>query len=342
VCNQQCKLHFNTISTIIFTLNLAVADPSHIQASKLMFRRKNMTKISSSSNTDGRFLSPLRYPGSKRRLAQYISHTLDINKLSPALYIEPFVGGGSVGLDLLLKEKVGQFIFMDLDPFISHFWDAVFFDTDWLIKEISTIDVSIEKFQEIKNATPRDKREYAINALFLNRTSFSGILRDEVGPLGGKTQNSTYKIDCRFPREKIIKRIENIALHRDRVFGVWTCDWKEGIQRIRKYQGDNKLPTEKLFFYLDPPFINKADKLYRHFFEMDDHIALHDFLMELDDAWILSYDCAEEVELLYGNNGSTKEIVDMNYSTATEQSRKSAQEIVISNLQKLPTQEKMN
>ena len=38
-------------------------------------------------------MSPLRYPGSKRRLVDYIKESLRINNFQPSLYVEPFVGG---------------------------------------------------------------------------------------------------------------------------------------------------------------------------------------------------------------------------------------------------------
>jgi D12 class N6 adenine-specific DNA methyltransferase len=49
---------------------------------------------------DASILSPLRYPGSKRRLASFIAHTLELNDLEPPLFVEPFAGGSSVALQL--------------------------------------------------------------------------------------------------------------------------------------------------------------------------------------------------------------------------------------------------
>ncbi len=48
-------------------------------------------------------LSPLRYPGPKSGLVDYIKQILEINSLNPCLYIEPFFGGGSVAINLLNK-----------------------------------------------------------------------------------------------------------------------------------------------------------------------------------------------------------------------------------------------
>jgi hypothetical protein len=44
-------------------------------------------------------------------------------------------------------------------------------------------------------------RDIAVKCLFLNRTTFSGILHGRAGPMGGRKQQSDYKIDCRFNKD---------------------------------------------------------------------------------------------------------------------------------------------
>ena len=58
--------------------------------------------------------SPLRYPGSKRRFIGYIERALEINQIKPSLYIEPFIGGGSIALQLLQDNFVDYAILMDI------------------------------------------------------------------------------------------------------------------------------------------------------------------------------------------------------------------------------------
>lgn len=292
------------------------------------------------------YLSPLRYPGSKRRLIGYIDQALTLNQLRPKLYIEPFVGGGNIALHLLLYDRVEKAVLIDIDPYIANFWKAVFFDTDWLVEQIDTIEVSLEKWREFKAAKPKTSREFALTCLFLNRTNFSGILRDEVGPLGGREQKSKYKIDCRFPRNTLINRIEQISKHKEKIVGIWSCSWEAGIQEIRGLQQSNELPKEELFFYLDPPFFERGEELYRHYFQEKDHIKLRDFLVGLEDAWILSYDSTPQVESLYenairnGTNGTKKHNVELIYSTGIMVGRKPTEEIIISNLRQLPKESK--
>ncbi len=287
-------------------------------------------------------LSPLRYPGSKRRLVGYVRQALELNDFKPALYVEPFIGGASVVLQLMQDGWVESAVLADLDPWIASFWKTVFFDTDWLIEQVLTIPVTLERWNQFKQSSPDTRREQAITGFFLNRTSFSGILEAQAGPLGGRQQASPYPIDCRFPRDTLVKRIKQAAAHKDKIYGVWNCSWSACIARIRQEQRSGDLPSDELFFYLDPPFF-EAEKLYRYEFESDDHTALRDHLLTLEDKWVLSYDSAQQVEALYGKaiqrrtNGTQKHDVELYYSAASSTKRKKGQEVIISNLERLPT-----
>lgn len=287
------------------------------------------------------YLSPLRYPGSKRHLANFVEQTLLANHFFPSLYIEPFAGGASVALHLLSQAMVSKVILMDRDPWIASFWKTVFWDTQWLIDQIEHSPISLDIWLELKQANPTTCREQAWACLYLNRTSFSGIMRPEVGPLGGRKQSSKYKIDCRFPRQEIINRILMLSSFRDRVYAVWDCSWDEGLDRIRDEQRKGHLPQNGLFFYLDPPFFEKAESLYRFYFSYEDHIRLRDTLLVLQDKWLLSYDSVEQVEFLYGeaissNNGMKQSHVQTFYFVSSLQERKKGREVVLSNFNVLP------
>ena len=50
-------------------------------------------------------LSPLRYPGGKNRIANFIAQVCVDNRIS-GLYVEPYAGGASVALFLLFSNVV--------------------------------------------------------------------------------------------------------------------------------------------------------------------------------------------------------------------------------------------
>ena len=107
-------------------------------------------------------LSPLRYPGSKRWLVNYIISTIKSNNLNPRLFIEPFVGGGSITLQLMQEKLVDKVILIDADPWITSFWETLFFDTDWLVDQIDKIPITLENWISFKRGNPKDKRTQAL------------------------------------------------------------------------------------------------------------------------------------------------------------------------------------
>lgn len=275
-------------------------------------------------------ISPLRYPGSKRKQYKFVRQFLISNNLRPNLYVEPFAGGASVALQLLQDNQVDSIGLIDLDPLVIAFWQTVFFDSEWLIDQIEKVEVSLENWRKFKTMRSKSTRGMALTCLFLNRTSFSGILSDSAGPIGGISQESDYLIDCRFPKETIIKRIQQIASHRERVAFIWCGSWKEGMRNLRKIEKMGGLPTNK-FFYIDPPFFEKADRLYRYYFKMGDHIELRDFLLTFSSPWLLSYDEPNLAKNLYGDSVFSKGVSTI-YSASSDSGFKNVKEILISNL----------
>lgn len=289
------------------------------------------------SRREASILSPLRYPGAKRRLAGYVAEVLRLNSLRPKLFVEPFAGGASVALQLLNDDLVEAVALGEKDPLVSSFWKVVFSDPEWLIEQMEAIEVTVENWKYFRENSFRSNRDRALACIFLNRTSFSGILASGAGPIGGYSQESKYKIDCRFTVSTLAKRIRQAANLGDRVLFVDHADW---MQTLNKVEGMGYDPKE-VFYYLDPPFYRKAERLYRFYFEAGDHASLHDVLVELDHPWLLSYDPAGPILALYSHNGCGPKHVDLLYSAAADGNRVEAQELIISNLPHLPRETRL-
>lgn len=277
-------------------------------------------------------VSPLRYPGAKRWISGYISRSIARNHLLPSLFVEPFVGGGSVAIAQLHAGLVQKVVLNDIDPLVAALWKTVFFDTNWLISKILRTDVTLDEWKRQKASRPISTRGLAFKCLFLNRTSFSGVLTNRAGPLGGQCQRSQYKIDCRFNKATLIRRIEEIAAFSPRVAGVWNLPWKSALSRVAQMQEVGALPKASIV-YLDPPFYRKASGLYRHYFDHQEHLRLRDFLMDFDDPWILSYDaCPEVLELYRRDNTLQASAVHLIYTASQKSKRCIGREIIVSNL----------
>jgi DNA adenine methylase len=219
-----------------------------------------------------RYLSPLRYPGAKSGLVGVIGDlvTSATGKLGkPELFVEPFAGGASTALRLAAAGIVQRVLLADMDPLVAHFWQVAAADTDWLIDRMMDEPVTLERWDYWRNWQPSDPRDRdtAVKCLFLNRTTFSGILHGRAGPIGGRKQESDYKIDCRFNKEALATRLRFVGdlYASNRLADVWCKDWETTLGDVTEWY--KHLIPDRVIAYLDPPYWAKSPKLYRKSFD---------------------------------------------------------------------------
>lgn len=284
-------------------------------------------------------MSPLRYPGSKRKMVPAIRQLIDANEPPPELLVEPFCGGASVSLGLLAQDAVERVLLADLDPLVAAFWYEATTNGEALVKEMRKLDVTVAEWDRWRNMRPRCSRSKALKCLFLNRTTFSGILEGRAGPIGGRAQQSDYPIDCRFNKDTIAERILNV--HRlwksGRIVNVLSSRWQGTLDHARWYAAD--YDAKATIVYLDPPYIEKADRLYDLAFDEYEHRQLAEHLRGTTHRWILSYD-AEPLSLgCYRGLGDIHEyrVVHHYTMTGTRSSPVPGREVLFTNLPNDPT-----
>lgn len=277
-------------------------------------------------------VSPLRYPGSKAFLVDYLDDLLQENGLSGCTLCEPFAGSAIVSLELLKRETINHAVLVERDPLIYAFWKSVFSYTEALLERLERIPITLETWENLSTYRSTEIVDAAdlsenlvvtlgLAGLFLNRTSFSGILN--AGPLGGKKQESRYTIGCRFNKERISAKIRSLADMSSRVT-VHFGDALVCLGELTKSHNDN------LFIYADPPYYCKGKNLYRYWYEYDDHRQLAEFMLSLEADWLVSYDDHEHIRELYrGAPGRWRVYIDY---TAATLSRHRGSELLISNL----------
>ncbi|MEZ5535400.1 MAG: DNA adenine methylase [Thiolinea sp.] len=286
------------------------------------------------SNIPVHRINPLRYPGGKRWFAPYIERIINNNGLRSSLFVEPFAGGAGVSLYLLYTNKVESIGLADLDPLLSSFWKVVFSDVNNLLGKIEDTAITIDEWNYQKNNMFSSIEDKAFQCLFLNRTSFSGILEKKAGPIGGRNQNSKYPIDCRFNKKAIIETILYLnKAYSDRVLFVWNKSWKYTLNRLSNEIQTKGLNGNKLLLYFDPPFIRQGESLYRCYFKKNHHIELRDALAECELPWILSYDDCEESRDLYRTIGhGSLDVLYCSSKTSKKGNTKAKSELIVSNL----------
>jgi DNA adenine methylase len=148
----------------------------------------------------------------------------------------------------------------------------------------------------------------AFKAVFLNRTSWNGIIYDS-RPIGGLNQASQYAVDCRFtPQtlEKVIRSYHTLLSGRT---SVTCCD---AVDFVR----DSALP-----FYADPPYLLAGkNKLYGVQMTEQEHRALAAFVKK-QPKWFLTYDCKDAIlDGLYW--GGHRDSPSVRYSMSTGRLKK--------------------
>ena len=276
--------------------------------------------------------SPLRYPGGKNRLSKFIGLVIQNLNLKNCTYVEPFAGGAGIALSLLLDGVVDNIIINDYDKAIYSFWKAVKNDTSALIKKISETPVDISEWHKqhtIYEFSTSYSVELAFATLFLNRTNHSGILN--AGPIGGYSQSGNWKLDVRFNKESLIEKIDKIS-SKKRCIRVYNQDIFVFLNKYTRQLDNNT------FYYFDPPYYNKGQKLYKNFLSPKDHKRIRDIILSnIPSPWIMTYDDVPEIASLYSDCKIRR--YDLTYSAAN---KGTASEIMIfSNSIVCPTTEQL-
>ncbi len=239
-----------------------------------------------------KFYSPLRYPGGKTKLAPFIKAIFNENDLIGCHYIEPYAGGAGVALSLLLDGYADRITINDYDRSIYAFWHSVVNDSKKFCKKINNTDIDIDTWKQQKeiqnNKADADLFTLGFSTFYLNRTNISGVIKG--GPIGGYHQSGKYKINARFNKTALIKKIHAIAKHKKKI----KVTNKDALDIIGT-------APEKSFVYFDPPYVKKANWLYMNFYNTEDHKKIAEQIMKNASHfhWLLSYDRNDLITELY-------------------------------------------
>ncbi len=244
--------------------------------------------------------SPFRWAGGKFYARKIISQYIPEHNF----YIEPFVGGGSV---FFYKNKVDT-ILNDLDTDLINCYYNIQNNVKKMIDYLSFEKATKERHNYYKTKfKPKNKFEKAIKYYYLNRTSYSGIM---------KTQNCFFGYGEKYSMRpenwgrQLIKN--NLKLRNVKLMSL---DFEELILKYKK---------KNVFIFLDPPYFNAdQDKFYKVSFNYDDHIRLMKLLKKLPDnvKFLLTYDNSEEIRSMY-KWAKVKDPQEWNYTVSRTDDQK--------------------
>lgn len=253
--------------------------------------------------------SPLRYPGGKTKIYRTVLPIISTNLFgNNRTYIEPFAGGAGLALELLFNKDVDRLVLNDIDNSVFCFWASCLEQTKELCEKINNCKIDIDTWMFQKNiyTTPSiySILDIGFATLFLNRCNVSGVIRG--GPIGGHKQLGNYKLDARFNKKELIKKIEKIGQNRDKI-EFYNMDAITFIHQIV-----STMSFEHTFINIDPPYVKKGKMLYENAFEEADHAELSNIIRTLNFKWIVTYDECELIYSLYQN--FRKSLMCLDYS----------------------------
>lgn len=255
---------------------------------------------------DARWLSPLRYPGGKGRMASSLSDVFQnqFGLLDVEIWAEPFAGGAGAGLHLLDRGIIGELWLTEKNPALAAFWQTVAVNSDELAARVRACEPDMSTWHAARDVIaateagpPVDDLELAFAALIINRCSRSGIVNPRVGPIGGKDQSGRWHLRSRWNADGLATRILSIGRNGGRI----RVHRGDAIERIAALDGSVGIEEEMLLF-VDPPYLVQGNRLYADGMTADDHKNLAYALTNCAARWLLTYDRDDRILDLYPGN----------------------------------------
>lgn len=256
----------------------------------------------------------IKWVGGKSRMLSEIRARLpeDYNRI-----IEPFVGGGAFMFNQTCPAMINDFNWQ-----LASTYRAVKDNPEDVIRGLSAMEVSKDKYLEIRSQEPTEQTEVAVRLIYLNKVGFNGMWRE----------NKSGKFNVPYGKKdgKTIEQLvsfEQIALASSR------------LQNVDVFSGDFEVVTKYAkpddFVFFDPPYIDTWDGYAKDgdSFTRDDQLRLRRVLDELNakgTKFILTNSYNETTVELY--KGFSQEEAQVSYTVGGKNaSRAKRSEIIVRN-----------
>ncbi|KEF34503.1 DNA methyltransferase [Deinococcus sp. RL] len=236
--------------------------------------------------------SPFRYPGGKSwfvpRLRQWLA-----SRERPAVFVEPFAGGGSISCAVALEGLADRVVMVELDDRVAAVWQTIFSEqAEMLAQRILSFDMTAEAAAEILASDPTDLLEVAWRTVVQNRVSRGGIIAPGSGVL--KQGENGKGVLSRWYPDTLARRIRALNAVRERV----TVICGDGLPVLAQYIGRRDVSA-----FVDPPYTaggkRAGRRLYMH--SVVDHPQLFQIAAALNDV-VMTYDLSPEIFIMAKQN----------------------------------------
>jgi DNA adenine methylase len=226
--------------------------------------------------------SPFRYPGGKTWLVPIVRKWLKQSNGYKNL-IEPFAGGGIIGLTAAFENLVNHVTMIELDKEVAAVWDVILNgDHKWLADKIYGFDLTPENANNILQKDKKTIKEQAFSTILKNRIYHGGIITKGSGLI--KNGENGKGIKSRWYPKTLRDRILAIGYVKNKI------EFITGDAFIEMEKATN---DKNCYFFIDPPYTVAGKRLYTYF-EID-HDRLFFLTSKLKGKFMLTYDDTKEI-----------------------------------------------
>jgi DNA adenine methylase len=209
--------------------------------------------------------------------------------------IEPFAGGGIVGLTAAFEGLAERVLLIELDEQVASVWKSILGgEGEWLAERIVSFRMNHETLTEELSKKGGSVRETAFRTLLRNRTSHGGIMAPGAGSI--KYGESGKGIASRWYPGTLAKRICDIHKIRNRIDFIQG----NGIETIREH-----IDEKETVYFIDPPYTAAGKKAGARLYAYNElnHEELFTLAESLQGEFIMTYDNADGVRAMALRHG---------------------------------------
>ena len=263
----------------------------------------------------------VRWAGGKSWLIPYLGELIP-NQFNN--YYEPFAGGSSIFLYLKSQGVLdGKAFLSDINHKLINTYKQVKSNKDLLLQDLLKHKNEKSYYYNLRKKKPESEIELASQFLYLNRTSFNGIYRENL--------KGEYNVPFGNKKYKKLFDFENI--HK-----VSTL-LKNTYFSCRSFEQSLEKPCKGDLVFIDPPYTvahsnNGFVKYNQKIFKWNDQVKLRNLIKELNekDVYILMTNAHHESILkLYGKALNTIELERLSVIGGKYAKRGKVKELIFTN-----------
>lgn len=226
--------------------------------------------------------SIFRYPGGKTWLIPIIRKWLgSYDDLT--LLVEPFAGGGIVGLTGAAEKLVQRVLLVERDEGVAAVWlSALNGHAEWLCQKIKSFNFTDANVRQTISGETTALSDLAFKTIVHNRASRSGIMAEGAGLI--KTGENGKGIASRWYPGTLQSRIREIK----KLSNIIAFVQGDGLAVI-----EDHLQERTTAVFIDPPYTVASQRLYKY--NDIDHERLFFLASQHEGPCLLTYDDSAKV-----------------------------------------------